>query len=84
MVCKTTTVNILPITTYELKNIHWLEYELDIHKEPNYEPELLNEKEYWFMYCVSFRDPSLPEWILARWWWNDQGIWTPDGIWYDQ
>jgi hypothetical protein len=36
------------------------------------------------LYCVSYRDPSLPEWILARWWWNDQWIWTPDWIWNDQ
>jgi hypothetical protein len=25
----------------------------------------------------------LPEWILARWYWNDEGIWTPDGLWRD-
>jgi hypothetical protein len=32
------------------------------------------------LYCVSYRDPTLPEWILARWYWNDAGIWTPDWI----
>jgi hypothetical protein len=45
------------------------------------------EEKWWltysFMYCVAYRDPSLPEWIVARWFWNDEGIWTPEWLWYD-
>lgn len=33
-----------------------------------------------FTYCVAYRDPWLPEWILARWYWNDQWIWIPEWI----
>lgn len=83
MSCKTTTVEILPITTYELKNIHIDKYDVEVKNIKSYEPEAVKEKEFWFQYCVSFRDPSLPEWILARWWWNDKWVWTADGIWYD-
>ena len=80
MVCKTTEIEILPITTYELKNIHVVDYEVIPDTTPKHDIETIREKEYEFRYCVSFRDPNLPEWILARWWWNDKGIWTPDGI----
>jgi hypothetical protein len=42
--------------------------------------EELKQKEYDISVCVFFRDPNLPEWILARWWWNDEWLWTPDWI----
>lgn len=84
MSCKTTEIELLPITTYEIKDIHDKEYELESKNGTEYQIDLIKDKEYQFLYCVSYRDPSLPEWILARWWWNDQWIWTPDWIWHDQ
>lgn len=47
----------------------------DITKEPVNEFEL--------SYCVMYRPLWLPEWILDRWWWNDLGYWTEDGIFND-
>ena len=38
---------------------------------------------YWVSYCVKYRPAWMDEWILARWWWNDAGIWTPDWIFND-
>ena len=35
---------------------------------------------YTFEYCISYRDPALDERILARWFWNERGVWTSDGI----
>jgi hypothetical protein len=32
-----------------------------------------------FIYCISYRHPLLPEWILARGYWNDTGLWLPEG-----
>ena len=84
MSCKQTEVELLPITIYEVKNIHEKDYELDSKVSPQHDIEFIKDKEYEFMFCVSYRDPSLPEWILARWWWNDQWIWTPDWVWHDQ
>lgn len=34
-------------------------------------------------YCVRYRPVWMPEWILARWRWNDKWEWTPDGIFND-
>lgn len=84
MSCKTTELELLPTTTYEIKDIQGKEYELESNDNIKYQIDLIKDKEYQFLYCVSYRDPSLPEWILARWWWNDQWIWTPDWIWHDQ
>jgi hypothetical protein len=42
-----------------------------------------NQDSFSFLYCVSYRHPSLPERILARWFWNDQWIWTNDDLWND-
>lgn len=52
-------------------------------QEPTYEVEYNIPLTYSFQYCVSYRDPSLSEWILARWIWNDQWIWTEDWVWED-
>ena len=51
--------------------------------QTNYEVEYDIPLTYSFEYCVSYRDPALDEWILARGIWNDQGIWDADGIWND-
>jgi len=59
--------------TIEVEELPQTEYEVD------YDIPLT----YTFEYCVSYRDPSLDEWILARWIWNDQWIWDADGIWND-
>lgn len=59
----------------------WLEIELwDVSIEHEYEIDLEQPKEYEFNICVAYRDPYLPEWILARWYWNDKWIWTPDWV----
>lgn len=42
-----------------------------------------NQKKYGVCYCVKYRPIWLAEWILARWWWNDKGIWTEDWIFND-
>lgn len=52
-------------------------------QEAEYEVEYTIPLTYTFEYCISYRDPSLDEWILARWIWNDKWIWIPEGIWYD-
>lgn len=48
--------------------------------ETLYEVECDIPLTYTFEYCISYRDPALDEWVLARWYWNENGIWTPDGI----
>ena len=37
------------------------------------------KRKYGVSYCVRYRPVWLLEWILARGWWNDTGIRTPDG-----
>lgn len=37
------------------------------------------KRKYGVYYCVRYRPVGLLEWILARGWWNDAGIRTPDG-----
>ena len=46
-----------------------------------YEMSFEEGKSFEFVYCVSYRHPNLPERILARGYWNDQGLWFVDGIW---
>ena len=46
-----------------------------------YEISFEEGKSFEFVYCVSYRHPNLPERILARGYWNDQGLWFVDGIW---
>jgi hypothetical protein len=45
----------------------------------SYEIEEKPMKAYEFRYCISYRHPLLPERILARGYWNDAGIWLPEG-----
>jgi len=42
-----------------------------------------SKKSYGVCYCISYRPIGMLEWILQRWWWNDRGIWTADGIFND-
>ena len=72
-----------PITSYELVES---EQKTDVIWEISLKHDIGYNivKEYTFRYCVSFRDPNAPEWILARWVWNDYWIWTPDWIWRDE
>ena len=74
----------IPITEHRVQIFEeeWHNVEMGIAKEYNCEYERNNH--FTFLYCVAYRHPSLPEWILARWYWNDEWIWTPDGIWWDQ
>ena len=56
----------------------------EIEQDFQYE---INEEEgtdFEIEYCVSFRDTSLPEWILARWYWNNLWIWIDDATWFDR
>ena len=62
-----------PVNEFELEEIDMGGF--DITKEPVNEFEL--------SYCVMYRPLWLPEWILDRWWWNDLGYWTEDGIFND-
>lgn len=80
MSCKKALIELLPITKYIVNLNNWKSYELEVEKAENYVIEKLNQKEFEVSCCVYFRDPNLPEWILARWWWNDEWLWTPDWI----
>ena len=79
MSCKTINVELKPITHHEVEEIEWLSYKVENNVEPTYEYKILQDN-YSFMYCVSYLDPDTLEWILARWWWNDAGVWTADWI----
>lgn len=51
-----------------------------IDREKNYK---MRKKEYWVKFCVKYRPVGMLEWILARGWWNDKWIRTPDWIFND-
>ncbi len=55
---------------------------ITVEQQPitEYEVECDIPLTYTFEYCVSYRDPTLDEWILARGIWNDKWIWTADDI----
>jgi hypothetical protein len=74
-------VSLLPMLSHEVA-IKEKENETEHKTSPNF---LVSDYQgsFSFLYCVSYRHPSLPEWILARWFWNDQWIWTNDDIWND-
>lgn len=57
------------------------EYEAEC-KSKEYKAEYSQNK-YGVAYCVRYRPIWFVEWILARWWWNDNGIWTEDWIFND-
>jgi len=52
-------------------------YDVKCEEKPVYSVEL-NQEKYGVCYCVRYRPVWLLEWILARWRWNDKGIWTAD------
>jgi len=54
--------------------------DVELVSQEYYEVEEQPQITYEFQYCVSYRDPVLNEWILARWFWNDQWVWTPEGV----
>ena len=55
----------------------------DITEQKGYEITELEWQEFDLCYCVSYRHPSLPEWILARGYWNNLWIWIDDATWLD-
>lgn len=79
MSCKTLNYELLPIDSHLIKELPSTSYEV-IDNSPIREVTVNLDKTFEFLYCVSYRDPTLPEWILARWYWNDAWVWTPDGI----
>ena len=74
-------VDLLPITEHEITT-NQAESDIEYKTWPNFVVED-SQNSFTFLYCVAYRHPSLPEWILARWVWNDEWIWTPDGLWRD-
>ena len=80
MSCKKALLELLPITTHLVNLKNQKKYDLEAKNTDNYQVEEIKQKEYDISVCVFFRDPNLPEWILARWWWNDEWLWTPDWI----
>ena len=83
MSCRTIQATMLPIKSHEIKLYEQEEYKVEQEIKPEYSLEYETGKNFSFWYCVSYRHPSLSEWILARWYWNDEWIWTPDGLWND-
>lgn len=79
MSCKTISIEELPIKTHSIKLLDNITYETENNKT-EHEINISIDQNYSFIYCVSYRDPNLDERILARWFWNDNGIWTPDWI----
>lgn len=57
------------------------QYQAEI-KEKEYQVNY-SQDSYWVAYCVRYRPIWFTEWILARGWWNDRGIWTEDWIFND-
>ena len=112
MSCKTISIDIQPITNYQISiveedwtetPISYVEYEtilqpmtehdisinqktgmVEIWIKPEFMLSEIPEIKYGFQYCVSYRDPNLPEWIVARWYWNDEWLWFADGVWRDR
>jgi hypothetical protein len=66
MSCKKALLELLPITTHLVNLKNQKKYDLEVKNTDNYEVEELKQKEYDISVCVFFRDPNLPEWILAR------------------
>lgn len=83
MSCKTISVEILPIKKHEIKIYEPEWYKIESEIKPEINVELSIDQNFSFVYCVAYRDPSEPEWILARGYWNDDWIWTDDDIWRD-
>lgn len=67
-----------------MSNECWVTIEVEeIESDLNYEITEEESIEFNVEYCVSFRDPSLPEWILARGYWNNLWEWIDNEQWLD-
>ena len=80
MSCKTISATLLPIKKHKIKVYEHEWYNIETEVKPEYNVKSGIDQNFGFLYCVSYRHPSLPEWILARGFWNDAGIWTADWI----
>ena len=56
---------------------------VELQPQTTYGVEEMAGVKYSIQYCISYRDPALDEWVLARWFWNDDGIWQDDEVWQD-
>ena len=82
-VCRTVEATMLPIKQHEIEyENEWHTVECETVQDFNIELKI--DHEFSFNYCVAFRNPNLPEWIVQRWYWNDEWLRFADGIWYDQ
>ena len=79
-VCRTVEAIMQPITEHDIKLYEDEWYETENEVNPVFSFNCTIDQNFSFLYCVAFRNPNLPEWILARWYWNDEWIWTPDWI----
>lgn len=62
----------------------WIRIEVEeLDQEYRYQLDEEDGERYEVEYCVSYRDPGSPEWILARWYWNNLGIWIDNALWND-
>lgn len=80
MSCKTISATMYPIKNHKVKVYENEWYDVECDTEPKFNLSNSIDQNFGFLYCVSYRHPSLSEWILARWFWNDEWIWTPDGV----
>ena len=83
-VCRTVEAIMQPITKHEIKQFENDWHTIEHETSPNFTIKTTLDYQFSFNYCVAFRDPNLPEWIVARWYWNDEWLRFADGIWYDQ
>ena len=83
MSCKTISATMLPIKRHEITVYKPKNHKIEVKNDSECVVKWNLDKNFSFLYCVSYRHPSLPEWILARWYWNDQWIWTNEDIWND-
>lgn len=72
----------LPITEHDV-DIKQNDSEIEYKTWPNFVVED-NQNSFTFLYCVAYRHPNLPEWIVARWYWNDEWLRFADGVWRDE
>ena len=90
MDCKWLEAEIISKNSYEIEAFlkeylidkYCKKYWIEKLKNPTYEVNSSQNK-YGVCYCVRYRPVWVLEWILARGWWNDKGIWTADWIFND-
>jgi len=56
----------LPIKRHEIKVYEGKKYDIESEIKPDNSVEISIDNNFSFLYCVSYRHPSEPEWILAR------------------